>query len=128
MKAKPVIPFFTDNDVEDEVGEVLIAAGHSVVRLRDVMLGNSPDPIVDANCRANGLVLITHNYKHFRKIAQELASGGRKIKRLNRIDMEVHQSDGPRRISEVLHLIEAEWAMGGSLQMSIGRAVTRISR
>jgi hypothetical protein len=128
LKAESSIPFFTDNDVEDEVGDFLIHAGHAVIRLRDVMLGNSPDPIVDANCRQNGLVLITHNYKHFRKIALDLESGGRGAKRLSRIDMEIHQSDGPRRVGEVLHLIECEWQAHQSIQMSICKEVVRVRR
>jgi Domain of unknown function (DUF5615) len=101
LRDQTPIPFFTDNDVEDAVGKVLIERGHSVIRLREVMLANSPDPVVDANCRENGLVLITHNYKHFRRIAREMELDGGAVKRLNRIDMEIHQSDGPRRIAEV---------------------------
>jgi len=128
LKAKAAIPFFTDNDVEDEVGDFLIQAGHIVTRLREVMLGNSPDPIVDANCRQNDLVLITHNYKHFRKIAHDLESGGKGVKHLSRIDLEIHQSDGPRRIGDVLHLIEREWQEHRSIQMSICREVVRIRR
>jgi hypothetical protein len=94
------------------------------------MLGNSDDPIVDANCRENGLVLITHNYKHFRKIAKDLASGGHRLKRLHRIDMECHQSVGPRRLKEALSLIETEWQAAGSrgLQISIGECTIRVHR
>jgi predicted nuclease of predicted toxin-antitoxin system len=125
---KKPIPFFTDNDVEDAVGDFLRSCDHEVTRLRDVMLSNSADPVVDANCRENGLVLITHNYKHFRKIARELQMDGRIVKRLNRIDMEIHQSEGPRRMSEVLHLIEAEWEAGRGIQASICKAIIRIYR
>jgi hypothetical protein len=128
LTVKKPIPFFTDNDVEDAVGDFLMDSGHEVIRLRDVMLANSPDPIVDANCRENGLVLITHNYKHFRQIARGLEMDGRSVKRLNRIDMELHQSAGRARFAEVLHLIEAEWSHGRGIQASILKAHIRFHR
>lgn len=128
MSDRKVIPFFTDNDVEDAVGDFLRESGHSVIRLREVMLADSPDPIVDANCRQFGLVLVTHNWKHFRRIARELDLGGGGVKELSRIDMELHQSDGPRRMEEALPLIEAEWRRRGGvgLQISICKRVVRI--
>lgn len=132
MSAPKVIPFFTDNDVEDAVGDYLRESGHSVIRLREVMLTNSLDPIVDANCRQHGLVLVTHNWKHFRRIARELelgsADANAKVKALSRIDMELHQSDGPRRMAEALPLIEAEWRRrdGVGIRISICKEVMRI--
>lgn len=128
MSAPKIIPFFTDNDVEDAVGDFLRDSGHQVTRLRDVMLKNSPDPVIDANCRQFGLVLVTHNWKHFRRIANELKLGSGRVKELSRIDMELHQSDGPRRIAEALPLIEAEWRRRGGvgIQVSICKQVVRI--
>jgi Domain of unknown function (DUF5615) len=128
LTAKRPIPFFTDNDVEDAVGDFLRESGHEVIRLREVMLADSADPVVDANCRENGLVLITHNYKHFRKIARELEMDSRAVKRVNRIDMEIHQSQGPKRMSEVLYLIEHEWSKGCGLEASILKAHIRFRR
>lgn len=132
MSRKSAIPFFTDNDVEDAVGDYLRDSGHNVIRLREVMLMNSPDPVIDANCRQHGLVLITHNWKHFRRIAKELELGqaatNAQVQILSRIDMEIHQSDGPRRMSEALPLIEAEWQRrhGRGLQISICKSVVRV--
>lgn len=132
MSPSKLIPFFTDNDVEDAVGDFLMDSGHRVTRLRDIMLSNSPDPIVDANCREHGLVLITHNWKHFQRIARDLELGSAgtnaKIKALSRIDMEIHQSDGVRRMTEALPLIEAEWKRCGGvgLTVSIAKQVVRI--
>ena len=122
------IPFFTDNDVEDAVGDFLKDSGHTVQRLRDVMLANSPDPIVDANCRENGLVLITHNYKHFRGIAHKLRLAGVPLKPLSRIDMECHQSEAVQRLADAMHIIEAEWGKRGGVGMriSICKATIRI--
>ena len=128
MTAEGRIPFFTDNDVEDAVGEFLRDSGHAVQRLRDVMLSNSPDPIVDANCRENGLVLITHNYKHFKRIAHDLRQAGVPLKPLSRIDMECHQSEAVGRLSGLLPIIEAEWKRkkGIGVRISISKATVRI--
>lgn len=122
------IPFFTDNDVEDVVGDFLKDSGHTVQRLRDVMLRTSPDPIVDANCREHGLVLVTHNYKHFKRIAHELRLSGVPIKPVSRIDMECHQSEAVERLTDLLPIIEAEWTRkkGIGLRMSILKATVRI--
>ena len=65
------IPFFTDADVPDSVGDFLIEAGHEVTRLRHVLLNDSPDPVVATACRESGLVLVTHNYRDFRKISAD---------------------------------------------------------
>lgn len=122
------IPFFTDNDVEDAVGDFLRDSGHTVQRLRDVMLSNSPDPIVDANCRENRLVLLTHNHKHFKRIARELREAGVKRKALSRIDMECHQSEALERLKALLPYIELEWQRkkGVGLRISITKATFRI--
>lgn len=128
MTAKGPIPFFTDNDVEDAVGEFLKDSGHKVTRLRSVMLANSPDPIVDANCRENGLVLITHNHKHFKRIAHELRKTGLPLKPLSRIDMDCHQSEAVDRLKSVMTIIEAEWERKGGvgIRVSVGKATVRI--
>lgn len=128
MTAKSPIAFFTDNDVEDAVGDLLRDSGHKVTRLRDVMLANSPDPVVDANCRENGLVLITHNHKHFKRIAHDLRQSGVPLKPLSRIDMECHQSEAVGRIKELLAHIELEWERksGVGVRISISKATVRI--
>jgi hypothetical protein len=127
LTGKSLIPFFTDNDVEDAVGVLLMDSGYKVTRLRDVMLRNSPDPVVDANCRENGLVLITHNHKHFKRIAHELRRSGIGLKPLSRIDMECHQSEAVERLKSLMPLIEAEWIRKGGvgIRISIGKATVR---
>lgn len=97
-------------------------------RLRDVMLRNSADPVVDANCRENGLVLITHNYKHFRGIAHKLRLEGVPLKPVSRIDMECHQSEAVSRLRGTMHLVEAEWKRraGAGMRTSICKATVRI--
>lgn len=129
---RPVIPFFTDNDVEDCVGDFLKDSGHSVVRCREVMDNDSADPVIAANCRENGLVLITHNVKHFRAIAQKYESKHGRVDNLCRLEMDCHQSLAKARLEEFLPIIEMEWAARGErptgLRISIDRMVFRIHR
>lgn len=84
--SRPAIQFFTDNDVPDRVGKALETSGHSVVRLRDVMLVDSRDQVVAVACREHGLVLVTHNVKDFRSIAQRYEHKHKKPDPLCRID------------------------------------------
>jgi hypothetical protein len=129
---EPIIPFFTDNDVEDCVGDFLRDSGHSVFRCRDVMANNSADPVIAANCRENGLLLITHNVRHFRAIAQKFEAKHGRVDTLCRIEMECHQSMAKQRISEFLPVIEREWGAQGNrpagLRISIDRNVFRLHR
>lgn len=125
---KTPISFFTDNDVDDKVGDFLRDSGHLVTRLRDVMLTNTPDPVIDAACREQGLVLVTHNYKHFRRIALDHGAQGRTVKALCRIDMEHHQTESVGRMTIALPYIELDWARknGRGLHISITTTVIRI--
>jgi hypothetical protein len=129
---KPVIPFFTDNDVEDIVGDFLRDSGHTVARCRDAMENDSADPVIAANCRENGLVLITHNCKHFRAIAQKFEHKHGRADTLCRLEMDCHQSLAKQRIEEFLPIIEREWSQRAQrptgLRISIDRSVFRIHR
>jgi hypothetical protein len=105
------MPIFTDNDVADSVGRAFEAAGHSLIRLRDLMATNSPDPIVDQACRAGGLVLVTHNYKDFRRIARERAGlTKRDTNEMCRIELDCEQARAARRVREEMDFIVLAWA------------------
>ncbi|NJR72140.1 MAG: DUF5615 family PIN-like protein [Gammaproteobacteria bacterium] len=75
MPRKPAttkkIPFFTDQNVPDSVGDYVVKAGHTVVRLRDEMPTNTKDPVVAVACSTAGHVLITHD-SDFRATAGRL--------------------------------------------------------
>jgi predicted nuclease of predicted toxin-antitoxin system len=129
---KEPIPFFTDNDVPDAVGDFLKESGHTVIRLRDVMLDNSPDPVVAAACREQGMVLVTHNVKHFKKIVKDYEVTAAQADRLCRIELECEQLESVDRIRDALSTIETEWNRLGKnkcgLRISVGRTVIRIHR
>ena len=133
MKSKKVpIPFFTDNDVANAVGDFLMESGHSVIRLRDVMLDNSPDPIVAAACREAGMVLITHNIKHFKQIAKEHQISHSEIDALCRIDLGCRQIAAVGRVKDALSVIEAEWERLATekrgLRIHVGDGIIRLHR
>lgn len=129
---KPSIPFFTDNDVDNEVSDVLMDSGHMVTRLRDVMLDNSPDPVVATACREAGLVLITHNIKHFRKIVKDHEVSKSQADRLCRIELGCRQFEAVERIKCAMEIIEMEWQRLGKdkagLRIFIGDGIIRIHR
>ena len=68
---RPCIPFFTDHNVADSVGKVILQHGHALTRLRDVMPRDSKDPLVALACVQSGQVLVSHD-NDFRDIARRL--------------------------------------------------------
>lgn len=126
------IPFFTDNDVPDGVGDFLKDSGHTVIRLREVMLEDSPDPIIAANCRENGMVLVTHNIKHFRQIVKQYEITKAETDRLCRVELGCKQIDAIVRVKDFLPIIESEWQRMGStkagLRIYIGDGILRLHR
>lgn len=96
------------------------------------MLDDSPDPVVAANCREHGLVLVTHNVKHFRAIVRKHQVTHGEVDRLCRIELECRQIHAAPRVAEALAIIEAEWGRLGvekrGMRISIGDSVIRVHR
>lgn len=96
------------------------------------MDNDSADPVIAENCRANGLVLITHNVRHFKAIAQKYEAKHGRADSLCRLEMECHQSLAKARLEQFLPFIEMEWIARGSsptgLRISIDRTIFRIHR
>jgi len=125
------IPFFTDNNVPDSVGHSIVAAGHELTRLRDVMPHNSEDKTVAAACVLSGLVLVSFD-NDFNSIAEKLSVSQAAARRLHRIDMQCHEPQGATRIREAMSLIEHEWMhakiLGIPLLVQLGNNFIRIRR
>jgi len=131
--AKPTIPFFTDADVPDSVGDFLLQAGHEVTRLRHVMLENSEDPVVATACREAGLVLVTHNYRDFRKISTDLQMTRGRFDMLHRVELICSQVIARKRMEMELPLIESLWLAHPAdaefgIRIVVGDQVVRIDR
>jgi hypothetical protein len=75
------------------------------------MLLGSPDKVVAAAARENDHILITHNYRDFRKeVREHLESTNRKVDTLRRIELECNQPLAASRIEQELPIIEIELA------------------
>lgn len=109
-------------------------AGHTVVRVRDVMVMGSPDKVVAAAAREADHVLITHNYRHFRKeVRDHLDSTNKKIDTLRRIELECSQPMASARIKQELPHIEIELSAARNagapgVRISITNTGLRIAR
>jgi hypothetical protein len=125
------IPFFTDNNVPDSVGHSILAAGHELTRLRQVMPHNSEDKSVAAACVMSGLVLVSFD-NDFNGIAERLNMSQTAARGLHRIDMQCFEPDGASRIRDAMSLIEHEWRyakiLGIPLLVQIGKNHIRVRR
>lgn len=110
--AEPLcIPFFTDQNVPDSVGNVLVELGHQVTRLRDVMATTTADPIIAVACSQSGQVLVSHD-NDFKQVAKRLKITQRQYQNsLHRIQLGCPEPNGAKRIREAISLIEAEWLL-----------------
>lgn len=134
MAAERPIPFLTDEDVPDSVGAVLLDRGHVVRRVRDEMVTGSADAVVAAAARESGFVLVTHNYKDFRKLARDhLHSTNAKVDSLCRVELECGQPQAAARVRDEIDLIEREFARRdpqakAGVRISITRTGFRVVR
>ncbi|MGN3974217.1 DUF5615 family PIN-like protein [Tsuneonella sp. SYSU-LHT278] len=134
MAVRPPIPFLTDEDVPDSVGRVLEERGHVVRRVRDEMVTGSADAVVAAAARESGFVLVTHNYRDFRRIAREhLHSTNAKVDRLCRVELECGQPQAASRVRDEIDLIEREFLRRdpeskAGIRISITRTGFRVVR
>lgn len=108
---RPCIPFFTDHNVADSVGKVIIQHGHALIRLRDVMPRDSKDPLVALACAQAGQVLVSHD-NDFREIARRLQVTQREYRtQLHRIDLRCLEPAAAGRMTEAMALVESEWTL-----------------
>ena len=104
-----VIAFFTDQNVPDSVGNLIIEAGHSLVRLRDVMPTDTKDPIIAVACEKFGHVLVTHD-TDFKASAKRLSLTQNQYRgALHRVLMRCDEPISSSRFEIAMKLIEYEW-------------------
>lgn len=108
-----VISFFTDNNVTDSVGDVIVSAGHKLTRLRDVMVNNTSDPVIAAACSLSGDVLVTHDGDfRGRDAAKRLGLTRKQYQnKLHKVQLRCLEPSSARRIQEAMSLIEHEWLL-----------------
>lgn len=101
--------FFADHCVPESVCEVLEKNGHTVIRLRDELPADSPDPMVAKFAQQIEAILISLD-GDFKDIAPRIPVGAkRRFSRLSRIHLGCAPPRAAQRIKEALSLIEFEW-------------------
>ncbi len=101
--------FFADHNVTESVCRLLEERGHEVVRLRDELPPDSPDPVVAKYAEQIDAVLISHD-RDFRKIAPRIPRGGKaRFRRLSRIHLQCDYPEAENRVAAALGLVEFEW-------------------
>lgn len=96
-----VFRFLTDHNVPVSLGHALIALGHDVVRVSEVMPANSPDPVVAKAAIQDNRILISWD-RDFN--AQRLASP--RFAALTRIMMSGPEPEGAARITGVFDVVK----------------------
>ena len=102
------LKFLTDNCVPDSVGRALAEAEHEVIRLRDILPTNSPDPIVATVAELNDAILVSFD-KDFKGLAPRIGVGQQRFRKLSRIGFRCREPMAAQRILLALSLIEHEW-------------------
>jgi predicted nuclease of predicted toxin-antitoxin system len=110
-----VIPFFTDQNVPDSVGNYILESGHNLVRLRDVMPTDTKDPIIAVACEQYGQVLITHD-QDFKSSAKRLGITQKQYQGLHRVLMRCPEPMSASRLSLAMELIKREWEYASGTQ------------
>lgn len=111
MQQSATLPFFTDQNVADSAGNALVAAGHSLVRLRDCMATDSPDDLVAAACLRSGHILISHD-PDFKALAKRLEISQKQyLNKFHRVNLRCFEPDAAERLKAALPVIELEWRL-----------------
>lgn len=111
MQPPAALPFFTDQNVADSAGNALVAAGHTLVRLRDCMATDSPDDLVAATCLRSGHILVSHD-TDFKGLAKRLEITQKQyLSKFHRVDLRCFEPDAAVRLAAALPVIELEWRL-----------------
>ncbi|NCU02295.1 hypothetical protein GXC69_12395 [Candidatus Macondimonas diazotrophica] len=111
MASRVVIPFFTDHNVPDSVGRVILESNHGLTRLRDVMDTETADPVIAVACARSGHVLVTKD-SDFKAISARLKITQRQYRSsLHRIYLACDPPRARNRMIDALSLIEHEWGL-----------------
>lgn len=115
--------FLTDHNVPKSVGDTLIGLGQNVVRLRDVMAVDAPDPVVAKAAMEDERVLVSWD----RDFNQQIFKSPR-FARLSRLSMSVPETEGPARLGEVFDIIAfaLRRAAGKPVTIRVGKGKVQI--
>jgi predicted nuclease of predicted toxin-antitoxin system len=101
--------FFADHCVPESACKLLETRGHTVIRLRDVLPTDTPDPIVAKAAQDNDAILLTHD-GDFRTIAPRIPVGQKqRFRKLSKIHLAVDHVKSEKRLAAAISLVEFEW-------------------
>lgn len=106
--------FFTDVNVPDSVGAFLLARGHDVVKVRDVMAIDTKDPIIAEAAMQADRILISwdKDFNHQRFLKP-------RFRDLNRIGFSCPEPDGADRLAEIIDLVEFAFERSGGSPVAL---------
>lgn len=103
--------FFADHNVTESVCRFLEDRGHKVVRLRDELPPDSPDPVVAKYAEQIDAILISHD-GDFKRIAPRIPHGGKaRFRKLSRIHLQCDYPNAENRVAAAIGLVEFEWSL-----------------
>ena len=98
-----------DHCIAESTSKLLEGLGHTVVRLKEALPINSPDPLVAKVSEKDGYILVSHD-GDFDKIAPKIPKGERtRFRKLSRIHLSCSNAKGAERIGAAMSFIEFEW-------------------
>lgn len=116
-----VFRFLTDHNVPVSLGHALVAMGHDVVKVSDVMPANSPDPVVAMAAIQDNRILISWD-RDFN--AQRLAAP--RFAALTRIMMSGPEPQGATRITGVFDVVKFALLRSPEIPMIIRIGVGKV--
>ncbi|CDO35042.1 DUF5615 family PIN-like protein [Novosphingobium sp. KN65.2] len=101
--------FFADHCVPESACKLLEGRGHTVIRLRDVLPTDTPDPIVAKAAQDSDAILLTHD-GDFKAVAPRIPIGQRnRFRKLSKVHLAVEHVKSESRLGEAITLVEFEW-------------------
>jgi predicted nuclease of predicted toxin-antitoxin system len=106
------LEFLIDEDVPASVARLLEGRGHGVTQARESLGRRTPDHVLAKVADTNEMVIVTCNYRDFKKLTQRRPEAGyARFRHLSLITLECEQARALERMTQVISSIEFEFAV-----------------
>ena len=103
-----------DENVPRSVADFLVARGHDVQLVTDILLPGTPDPVVAAVGDRLSAIVVTWD-RDFERLVERVPTGGRqRFRRLGRISFRCSEADGRRLLEHWIDHIELHYSKAAS--------------
>jgi len=103
--------FLLDENVDVEVGRFLVARGHTVHSVVQVLMPGTQDVMLAQWADLRDAVIVTHNAKDFKVLISRVPREGRAVFRsAGRLSLRCKESRAAARVAELIESIEFEYA------------------